>query len=188
MRVHLSLPKVEQGRPRGASLPTAFRELCSLCLLLGLVLIGGCEYPGVERDISKELPIWFTGESPPAQGLQASLQEKPASEEPEVNYVRVPDGEVKIALKEYELVPDKIMVNPGKITFVLENEGRFSHDFRVEGPGIDERSTKFGPGRTIRLEVTLTQEGRYKISCPLSNHDERGMTGTLLVTSKLKRD
>lgn len=163
-------------------------QLCSLCLLLGLVLIGGCEYPGVERDISKELPIWFTGEAPPAQRPQASLQERPepVPEESEVNYVRMPGSEVKIGLKEYELVPDKIMVKPGKITFVLQNEGRFSHDFSVEGPGIEERSNKFGPGRTIRLEVTLTQEGRYKISCPLSNHDERGMSGTLLVTSKFK--
>ncbi len=82
------------------------------------------------------------------------------------------------------MVPNKIRTKPGTVTFVLRNEGRFAHDFHVEGPGVDAYAAKFSPGRTVRLEVALP-EGEYKISCPLSNHDQRGMHGTLVVTSQL---
>lgn len=99
-------------------------------------------------------------------------------------FVEAPGGEVKIALAEYEMKPSRIRAKPGTVVFVLRNEGRFSHDFHVEGPGVDAYAAKFSPGRTVRLEVTL-QEGEYKISCPLSNHDERGMSGTLIATSRL---
>ena len=72
----------------------------------------------------------------------------------------------------------------GRRRFVLRNEGRFAHDFHVEGPGVEAHAEKFSPGRTVRLQIAMP-EGEYKISCPLSNHDQRGMHGTLIVAAKL---
>lgn len=116
----------------------------------------------------------------PARPLPATAAPSRAGE----GYVDVVGGEVRIALKEYRLVPERIRVRPGPlaITFVLRNEGRYAHNFHIEGPDVDARAAKFGPGNTVRLEVTL-KAGEYKISCPLSNHDQRGMHGTLLVTA-----
>jgi len=114
--------------------------------------------------------------APPAPATAGT----PAADE---GFVEVSGGTVPIGLKEYELEPGKIKVAPGKVTFVLRNAGRFAHNFHVEGNGVDTTANKFSPGATVRLELTL-QEGKYKISCPLSNHDERGMTGTLIVSAK----
>lgn len=169
------------------------------------------EHPGTPREVG-ELPSWFTGEpglrgarerpSPPtaaggeaapaheAGTATASIKPAPAARAPEKtaaaqgDYAEFAGGKVEIALKEYEMLPGRIRTRPGAVTFVLRNEGRFAHNFHVEGPGVDATAEKFSPGRTVRLQVAL-QEGEYKISCPLSNHDQRGMHGTLIATSKL---
>lgn len=178
---------------------TAVTASAAAVLLLTLVLMGWmlarvAEHPGVPRELGAP-PPWFAGvelkaapKPGPAEGEPMAAAPpapatagKPAADE---GFVEVSGGTVPIGLKEYELEPGKIKVAPGKITFVLRNEGRFAHNFNVEGPGIDTTAEKFSPGRTVRLEVAL-QEGEYKISCPLSNHDQRGMHGTLVVTSKL---
>jgi plastocyanin len=189
----------------------AFAVLSLTLTLTGWMFTRVAEHPGAPREVG-ELPSWFAGgpavhgararssapagaagEAAPALGHEAGAAVasiKPEARAPEKTapaegvYVDVAGGKVEIALTEYELTPGKIRIPPGKVTFVLRNEGRYSHDFNVEGPGIDTTTQKFGPGRTVRLEVSL-QEGEYRISCPLSNHDERGMRGTLIVTSKL---
>jgi uncharacterized cupredoxin-like copper-binding protein len=79
------------------------------------------------------------------------------------------------------LFPGAITVPAGEITFVLTNAGRYTHDFRIEGEGVDEKSPRVAAGRTGEWTITLTP-GEYNISCPISNHADRGMTGTLLVT------
>ena len=198
---------------RIAALVWAFAVLSFTLLLTGWMLAQVAEHPGVPREVG-ELPSWFAGgpaahgararspapagaagEAAPARGHEAGAAiasikpAAPAARAPEKtapadgDYAEFASGKVEIAFKEYELTPSKIRVGPGKVTFVLRNEGRYSHDFNVAGPGIDTTTQKFGPGRTVRLDVAL-QEGEYKISCPLSNHDERGMHGTLIVTSK----
>jgi len=182
--------------------------------LMGWMLAKLAEHPGVPREVG-ELPSWFTGEpalrgararpsAPTAAGGEvapvpgheagaavASVKPAPSAARAtektgaaEGDYAQFAGGQVEIALLEYEMKPNKVRVKPGAVTFVLRNEGRFAHDFHVEGPGVEAHAAKFSPGRTVRLEVTL-QEGEYKISCPLSNHDQRGMHGTLIVTSKL---
>lgn len=154
------------------------------------------EYPGVPREVGA-LPPWFTGEprairerdaparasGAPAHEAHAPAHEAASAAVPDADFVDATGGTVEIALGEYALKPNRIRVAPGTVTFVLRNQGRFSHDFHVEGAGVDAYAAKFSPGRTVRLEVTL-QEGEYKLSCPLSNHDERGMRGKLIATSR----
>jgi plastocyanin len=155
------------------------------------------EHPGVPRAVG-ELPPWFAGgpiagrgdgrpvAAPAPTGAQPREAHAPSqsaeSAVADADFVQVAGGKIEIALTEYEMKPDKIRVGPGTVTFVLRNEGRFAHNFHVEGPGVDAHAEKFSPGRTIRLEVAL-QEGEYKLSCPLSNHDQRGMHGTLIAAA-----
>lgn len=158
--------------------------------LIGWMIARVAEYPGVPREVG-ELPRWFAGE-PAVRGARERAPAPvgtPAARAPEKtdaaegDYAEFAGGQIEIAFLEYEMKPNKIRVKPGAVTFVLRNEGRFAHNFHVEGPGVEAHAEKFSPGRTIRLEVTL-QEGEYKISCPLSNHDQRGMHGILIATSK----
>jgi len=162
-------------------------------VLLSWMLARVAEHPGAPREVGA-LPAWFTGvelKAAPKPGPGEALPATPAATAPGAagkaaageDFVEAGDGTVQIGLKEYELEPGKIKVAPGKVTFVLRNTGRFAHNFHVEGDGVDTTANKFSPGATVRLELTLG-EGSYKISCPLSNHDERGMTGTLIVSSK----
>ncbi len=194
-----------------AALTSSVVTVALTVALIGWMIARVAEHPGVPREVG-DLPPWFVAEvdslrkAPGAErtdGLQreaagevavastttaapAQAARAPGSKAAgDDDFVEFAGSEIKITLKEYQLVPNKIRVRPGRlaITFVLSNEGRFSHDFRVEGPGVEAHTAKFGPGRTIRLELTL-KEGEYKISCPLSNHDERGMHGTLIATAK----
>ncbi|MBI2887317.1 MAG: cupredoxin domain-containing protein [Chloroflexi bacterium] len=82
--------------------------------------------------------------------------------------------------KDFKLDPDNLTVKAGAVTFVLKNEGRYTHDFRVEGQGTDAKAPKVGSGRTQEWRVTL-KPGTYRISCPISNHADRGMVGALTV-------
>jgi len=180
-------------------------------VLLGWMLTQVAEYPGVPREVG-ELPRWFAAEpavrgarerapAPAAAGTAAHGHEAGATitsikhgapaaralektDAAEGDYIDFAGGQIEIALLEYEMKPNKIRVKPGAVTFVLRNKGRFAHDFHVDGPGVEAHAEKFSPGRAVRLKVTL-REGEYKISCPLSNHEQRGMHGTLVVTPRL---
>lgn len=150
--------------------------------LSGWMMAKVAEYPGVPREVGA-LPPWFTGALGPVRGAPAVAPAAAGATVSNAKVVEFADGTVEIALSEYEMKPDRIHVPPGKVTFVLHNRGRYAHDFHVEGPGVEAYAAKFGPGRTVRLEVELPA-GEFKISCPLSNHNERGMHGELLVSAQ----
>lgn len=88
--------------------------------------------------------------------------------------------EVKIKLTEYQFQPNCIEVRKGNIRFILKNEGKYGHDLRIEGEGVEKRSPKVKPMQTKVFETRLAP-GRYKIWCRIGNHAKRGMVGTLLV-------
>lgn len=161
--------------------------------LLVWMVLQVAEYPGVPREVG-DLPLWFGGAPAPVrQGAAppAGVQTPAGGEAPSANtgaatdeeFVQIAGSRIEIVLTEYAMKPSRIRVQPGTAQFVLRNEGRFAHNFHVEGPGLDVTAEKFSPGRTVRLEVAL-REGEYKISCPLSNHDQRGMHGALIAGAK----
>lgn len=152
-----------------------------------LLFVPACEYPGIERAVTAELSAGHM--ALPAQsgaGKGASVPAKPSGGRPPSTEQSgslekpMPAGDIFITEKDFFLEPETIVVQPGKITFVLTNAGKFTHDFRVSGEGVNERSKKIGIGRTQRFTLDLG-EGEYEISCPLSNHADRGMTGKLIV-------
>ena len=139
------------------------------------VILSACEYPGVPHPLAGEGP----GGALPTPSLRVpEPPDSPNEELPPESIAK--EGIVQVALKDFKLEPDQLTVKAGQITFVLTNEGRFTLDFRVEGQGVDEKAPKVPVGREFRWELTLAP-GEYRISCPISNHDERGMVGTLVV-------
>ena len=137
------------------------------------------EHPGVPREAGA-LPACFGGApAPRAADSEARAAAAAPAAARDADFVEVAGANIEIVLNEYEMKPSHIRAGPGAMTFVLRNEGRFAHNFHVEGPGVDATAEKFSPGRTVRLELVL-QAGEYKISCPLSNHDQRGMHGVLI--------
>jgi len=93
------------------------------------------------------------------------------------------DAPVEVRLSEYAIeMPHALPAGP--TTFLVRNEGKKSHSFRIEGPGLTEMlSAPVGPQKTGSLQVTL-QPGDYKVYCPVGSHEAKGMTMTLVVTAK----
>jgi uncharacterized cupredoxin-like copper-binding protein len=92
-------------------------------------------------------------------------------------------AEVEVRLSEYAIeMPHALPA--GATTFLVHNDGKNTHSFRIEGPGLAEMlAAPVRPRKTASLQVTL-QPGDYKVYCPVGSHEAKGMTMTLVVTAK----
>jgi len=132
------------------------------------------------------LALWFGGigagfvlaghEAPVANFLTAKAQ--PGSTEAAGTVAA--GASIVMHMKDFSYTPDKVTAAAGTITLHLQNEGRYTHDFRIEGNGVKVESGRVGAGFAHDFTVTL-KPGTYDIDCSISNHAKRGMTGTLVV-------
>ena len=107
----------------------------------------------------------------PAEETESEVQE--AVEEP----VEV----IEIDETEFSLDPAEITLErPGTYVFRAVNSGNAVHALEIEGGGIEEETENIQPGESTELEVNL-DPGTYKLYCPVGNHEERGMVGTVTV-------
>jgi plastocyanin len=90
---------------------------------------------------------------------------------------------VEVHLSEYAIqMPETLPAGP--TTFVVHNDGKKVHSFRIEGPGFSEILAKpVPPQETESLQVTL-QPGEYKVYCPVGSHENKGMKTALKVTAR----
>jgi plastocyanin len=90
-------------------------------------------------------------------------------------------GSVELTATEFAFDPSSIQVDEaGKTTFTLVNDGKFGHALEIEGQGIEEETDTIDGGKTTELTVEL-KPGEYEFYCPVGNHREMGMEGTLVV-------
>ncbi len=90
--------------------------------------------------------------------------------------------QVEVSLTERDLRPGRVQVDAGKIEFEVRNDGNRVHAFAVDTPGGVKRSENIKPGETTSLTVELSQ-GRYRMYDPRGGYRERGVSGTVVVTS-----
>lgn len=88
---------------------------------------------------------------------------------------------VVVQARSYEYQPSEITVAPGEVTFVVDNATDIVHGFEVEGHGMEVVIDEIAPGATDSLTTTFEESGEYEIYCPVADHEQRGMTGTLTV-------
>ena len=93
------------------------------------------------------------------------------------------EEQVSIALREYDIAPERIEVTAGEIEFVVNNEGDRVHRLAVRAPGGVERTGDIDPGDTERMTVDLPA-GTYEIYDPRNDHRSRGMRATVVVTGE----
>lgn len=98
----------------------------------------------------------------------------PAGESPAVR--------VLIKAKEFAYEPKEVTVQPGRVVFVVKNEGLIEHNSVIETP--DRRKVaeiaNLKPGETDELETQL-RAGTYTIVCTLPGHRDAGMIAKLTV-------
>lgn len=100
------------------------------------------------------------------------------------------DGILRLRLDEYRVMPGAIEVPEGPIRILARNEGRLTHNVKIEEETFEEGVTpkEYGgtetmqpgesaPGITVRLPP-----GRYRLACTIGNHDNLGQYAELEVT------
>jgi uncharacterized cupredoxin-like copper-binding protein len=92
-----------------------------------------------------------------------------------------PSDTIEVNETEFSLEPDEITLDRrGVYVFKAENAGRSVYALEIEGNGIEEETEDTEPGESAELEVNL-EPGTYELYCPVGNHEERGMVGTVTV-------
>ena len=121
------------------------------------------------------------GTMPPAEPTSAEAAPTvaaPASGESATNAV-----EVQATLREWALDLNQTEVPAGTVRFVVNNQGRFAHNFTIK----DANNTVLGKTPTFAadkgpqvVEVTLAP-GTYTVYCSLPGHAAQGQQNTLVV-------
>jgi plastocyanin len=94
---------------------------------------------------------------------------------------RVRDGRVRIGLDDFSIAPQRVRVPAGETSFQIVNRGRIGHNFHVVGRnGEPVEVTTLFPGERKNAAATV-RRGNYRMVCTVSNHEELGMYGTLVV-------
>jgi plastocyanin len=75
--------------------------------------------------------------------------------------------------------PGELSAAAGTVTITLVNESSVPHAVEVEGNGVEEASETITGGET-ELSVDL-EPGEYTYYCPVGQHRQNGMEGTLTV-------
>src|SRR5687768_10015560 len=88
---------------------------------------------------------------------------------------------VELVATEFAFDPADVSVDEaGETTFTVSNDGEFPHALEIEGNGIEEETEELGPGESGSITVEL-EPGEYELYCPVGDHREQGMEGTLVV-------
>jgi plastocyanin len=133
-----------------------------LALLVGFLIVGcGADGGGQgEEEIAKAI-----------EEVESEVEE--ALEEP-IDTIEV--NETEFSVEPANLTLDQ----PGTYVFRALNSGDIVHALKIEGEGIEEETADIPPGESTLLKVNL-DPGTYTLYCPVGDHEERGMRGTVTV-------
>jgi plastocyanin len=73
-----------------------------------------------------------------------------------------------------------LSAKPGKVTIVMDNPSDVPHASEVEGRGVEEEGEVVEKGGVSQVSADL-KAGEYEFYCPVGNHKDAGMEGTLTV-------
>jgi plastocyanin len=94
---------------------------------------------------------------------------------------------VELNLDEWSITPSDITIPVNQtVRFTLANVGTTNtHELAIAGFGEELHSETAAIGETVSFDVKLSTPGVYKMWCPRGggSHEERGMVGSITVTS-----
>lgn len=91
------------------------------------------------------------------------------------------DGDLSIEMRDYRFEPEFIRSSSREVRIEVVNRGRLPHALRLRLRGKERLSiSTVLPGRRGSATATL-EPGSYRMVCPIGNHEELGMYGTLVV-------
>ena len=95
--------------------------------------------------------------------------------------MRAKDDAIALTVRDFRYAPQNITAKPGRLKVTVTNRGRLAHSFRVERKNtIVAKISSLLPGDSDSTSFKV-RKGDYRFFCALSNHEELGMYGTLVV-------
>jgi uncharacterized cupredoxin-like copper-binding protein len=89
---------------------------------------------------------------------------------------------VTVTESEFSIGMASKTLTAGTYTFKVTNNGSFSHNLTVDGPGVEDKaSSTLSPGEDGEVTVTL-QKGTYEFYCSVDSHKDKGMDVKVQVT------
>lgn len=138
------------------------RVITLLLLLLALIAVGCGDDDDDDSGSAAPEPTTTQEEEPAAGGGGAQT----------LTLVADPGGALKFDKTE-------LTAKPGEVTIVMDNPSDVPHAVEVEGNGVEEETETLTGGKA-ELTVDL-KAGEYKFYCPVGNHAQAGMEGSLIV-------
>jgi uncharacterized cupredoxin-like copper-binding protein len=91
------------------------------------------------------------------------------------------DNAVNVTLSEYKIEMPQTL-KAGLTTFTVMNTGSKKHTLEIKGNGVDEKlKSDLKQGESGTMQVQL-KPGIYKASCPVGDHEHKGMALEIKVT------
>ena len=83
---------------------------------------------------------------------------------------------------EMKIEPKNVTIDkPGVVEFRVENAGNVVHALEIEGPTGEVETDQIPSKRSATLTANLNRPGKYNWYCPVGDHEDLGMTGTVTV-------
>jgi plastocyanin len=87
-----------------------------------------------------------------------------------------------VTLDDYLIRPQDIRVPKGeRLTVTVHNSGRLGHTFRIRTANHNVMNITTIPPNGTKSRSFELAPGKYTMYCALANHEELGMSGTLVV-------
>ena len=97
---------------------------------------------------------------------------------------------LRVELDEFRILPQNNRVGPGRLRIVAVNIGQVPHNAKVVRLDEEDREappTEIGgtgtaqPGETATFTFEDIKPGEYRMVCTITNHDDLGQYGDLIV-------
>ena len=104
--------------------------------------------------------------------------------------VRVDGRTLRVELDEFRILPQNVDVGRGRLRIVATNIGRLPHNVKIVRLDEEDREappTELGgtgtaqPGETATFTFEDLAPGEYRMVCTITNHDDLGQYGDLIV-------
>lgn len=96
--------------------------------------------------------------------------------------VRTRSPSFTVRLDDYLIRPQRLRVPKGeRLTITVVNRGRLGHTFRIRSRNHNVLNLTTIPPNESKSRSFDLAPGNYTMFCALSNHEELGMSGTLVV-------
>jgi plastocyanin len=76
---------------------------------------------------------------------------------------------------------------PGVVEVDVKNHGRLAHALQLDGPTGVSKTRPLKPGHSAVLRADLRVPGEYEWYCPIADHADKRMRGTISVARKRAR-